>query len=497
MPTLRATGITKTYGGTVALRDASIDVLPGEVLGLVGENGAGKSTMIKVVSGATQPDRGTIELDGQPVSFRGPRDAIARGIAVVHQELSIAPHLSVAENIGLGQLPRTGGIVRRKLVDETAERILDRLGTRLDLRAPAGRLSIARQQIVEIARALARDVRVLMLDEPSTVLGYDDLDSLYEVVDRLRKQDVGIVYISHRIPELFALTDRMTVLRDGRLIATTATSQLDEDTLITQMTGRKIQSGHLERSGTAGEPLLRLEGVSDGRTVRNADLTVRRGEIVCLTGLVGAGRTEIIQMVAGAATPTRGTITFAGREYPRLTSRLAKRLGIGYLPESRRDSGVLGNRSIFENIVVAGMSMSGRSRFGVLRRKRLRSEVDELVAQLRIKCRDLAQPIADLSGGNQQKVLIARWLMADPDLLIFDEPTRGIDVGTKAQIYSILQSLADQGKGLLVVSSEAEEVLRIADRIIVVREGRTVAELHGEDMTAERITEAQLRTSAA
>lgn len=496
MPTLRATGITKTYGGTVALRDAGIDVLPGEVLGLVGENGAGKSTMIKVVSGATQPDRGTIELDGEPVFFRGPRDAIVRGIAVVHQELSIAPHLSVAENIGLGQLPRTGGVVRRRLVDETAERMLDRLGTKLDLRAPAGRLSIARQQIVEIARALARDVRVLMLDEPSTVLGYDDLDSLYEVVNRLRAQDVGIVYISHRIPELFALTDRMTVLRDGRLIATTPTADLDEDTLITQMTGRKIQSGHLEREGSAGETLLRLEDLADGKIVRGADLTVRRGEIVCLTGLVGAGRTEIIQMVAGASTPTRGTITFDGRSYKKLSPKLAKRLGIGYLPESRRDSGVLGNRSIHENIIVAGMSMNGRSRLGVIRRGRLRGEVADLVARLRIKFRDLGQPISDLSGGNQQKVLIARWLMADPALYIFDEPTRGIDVGTKAQIYSILQTLADQGKGLLVVSSEAEEVLRIADRIIVVRDGRTVAELHGEDMTAERITEAQLKTGA-
>src|SRR5450756_532072 len=282
VPALRATGITKTYGGTVALKNASLEVLAGEVLGLAGENGAGKSTMIKVVSGATMPDAGTVEMAGEVLALRGPRDAIERGIAVVHQDLSIAPHLSVAENIALGQIPNTHGIVRRKQMDESAEYTLGLLAVKLDLRARAGSLSIARQQIVEIARAMAREVRVLLLDEPSTVLGYDDLDSLYEVVNRLRTQQVAIVYISHRIPELLALTDRMTVLRDGEFIATTPTAELDEDTLITQMTGRKIQSGLRDKERKPGEILLVAKGLHDKKRVRGADLTVRRGEICLL-----------------------------------------------------------------------------------------------------------------------------------------------------------------------------------------------------------------------
>lgn len=495
MPLLRATGITKTYGGTIALSNANLEVRAGEVLGLVGENGAGKSTMIKVISGATQPDQGLIELNSKPLIFRGPRDAIQQGIAVVHQELSIAPHLSVAENIALGQLPNSRGIVHRRKIDEAAEQTLSLLGVDLDLRTPAGNLSIARQQIVEIARAMAREVRILMLDEPSTVLGYDGLDALYEVVNRLRSRQVGIVYISHRMPELFTLTDRMTVLRDGEFIATTPTSDIDEETLITQMTGRQINPSQKVGDRSFGKALLVAKELQDKKTVRGADLTVRRGEIVCLTGLVGSGRTEIIQMIAGASTPIKGTIRFGEKNYTKITPKLAKSIGIGYLPESRRDSGVLGNRSIHENVTLAGMNMKRRSKFGLLRRRSIKREVSELTEKLKIKFRDVNQPISDLSGGNQQKVLIARWLMADPDLYIFDEPTRGIDVGTKAQIYSILQDLANEGKGLLVVSSEVEEVLRIADRIVVVREGRTVSELSGDEMTADRITEAQLKTT--
>lgn len=492
-PILEARGISKAYGAAHALDGVDLALRSGEIHGLAGENGAGKSTLVRIFGGAANPDRGALLVDGTATRFRSPRDAGANGISVVHQELSAIPHLSVAENILVGRLPHRAGLVRQSAVRARSERLLASLGAQIEPDALVGDLSLGQQQLVEIARALRAQPRVLLLDEPSAILGTDDLRVLFDTVRRLAASGVCVLYISHRLGELFALTDRVTILRDGRLIKTLPTSELDEESLIRHMTGRQLVAPGRRRRGEdhpGQPPALRVQGVHVDKRVFDVSLTVRRGEIVCLSGLVGSGRTELARAIVGADRSALGQTWVDGRRVVVRQPRSARNQGIGYLPEDRKGNGLLLDRSIRENVGLA--SLHARSRIGVIRSKRDRSQTDELIHRVGVRCESQDQQVGQLSGGNQQKVLIARWLAADPNVLILDEPTRGVDVGGKSEIYAVIRELADRGVALLVISSEIEEVLLIADRVLVMREGRLAGEFEGEAINEDNIMRAAL-----
>lgn len=494
-PVLEIRNVSKSYGPTHALADVTIQLVGGEIHGLAGENGAGKSTLIKVMSGAVAPDAGTIVIDGQPMKFHGPRDAINAGVRVVHQELSILNHLSVAENLLMGDLPRRHGLVRRKELHRHARRLLEPVGlSDLDVHRSAGELSLAQQQLVEIARALRGNPRVLLLDEPSAILGGEDLDRLFPTLLALSSSGVAILYISHRLGELFDLTQRVTTLRDGRLVRTAETADLDTDSLIELMTGRTlVPPERTSESLPRGNPVIAVDNVWAGKRVRGVSLALHAGEIVCMTGLVGAGRTEFARAVIGADPLSKGDFLMHGERCRMTSPRIARRLGIGYLSENRKEAGLLLERSILENLSLT--SLSGTSRFGVVSKRRERQAGLDLVKAVDIRCRSVDSPILELSGGNQQKVLIARWIAAAPAVLILDEPTRGVDVAAKSELYSVIRTLADSGVAVLVISSEIEEVLMISDRVLVMREGVLSGEFVSDGITEENIARASFAIS--
>jgi ABC-type sugar transport system ATPase subunit len=488
-------GITKSYPGVVALSEVSLGLRAGEVHALVGENGAGKSTLMKILGGAEVPDDGRILVDGADVRFRSPADAIGRGISVVHQELVGAPSLSVTENTLLGRLPRTrAGRVRWREAHDRAREVLDRLGVAVDERTEMRRLSLGQQQLVEIARALVRDVRVLVLDEPSAILGHRDLDRLHDVVRTLRDRGVAVVYISHRLKEVLSLGDRVTVLKDGRFQGMAEAAELDEERLVTMMTGRQLTTPERPPAHGSRSPVLQVRGLACAPWSTPVDLDLGKGEIVGLAGLVGSGRTELARAVIGAD-PATGRVTVGGRVLHRRSPRSARSAGIAYLPEDRKDQGLLLERSIQENVGLA--SLSGRSRLGVISPRRDREQVRELTAKVRLKSAGIHQPASSLSGGNQQKVMLARWLAAAPEVLILDEPTRGIDVGGKSEIYRLMRELADGGRSILMISSEIEEILAMSDRVLVMRQGRIVAEFTGDDINEDDISRAAIVDAVA
>ncbi len=483
--------ITKRYPGVLALDDVGLGVRAGEIHALAGENGAGKSTLIKVLGGAVAPDAGAILVDGEPIRLSSPHAAIDRGISVVHQELVSAPSLSVAENVLLGRLPRTPwGGVRWRAARSSARDALNRVGLEIDERTSMGRLSLGQQQLVEIARALVRDARVLVLDEPSAILGGRDLDVLYDVVRSLRDRGVAVVYISHRLKEVLSLSDRVTVLKDGRSQGTFDVGELDEERLVTMMTGRQLTTPRRRPLRDGAATLLEAYPSRDGSTAAGTlGVTIRAGEIVGLAGLVGSGRTEVARAIFGAD-PGPHEVTVAGKPFRRRTPRSARRAGIAYLPEDRKDQGLLMNRSIRENVGLA--SLGGRSFAGVLRPSRDRASVAQVANTVHLKAAGLEAPPSTLSGGNQQKVMLARWLAASPTVLILDEPTRGIDVGGKSEIYALMRQLTDAGRGILMISSEIEEIVTMSDRVLVMNQGHIVTEYGGDEITEDNISRAAL-----
>ncbi|KQU64130.1 sugar ABC transporter ATP-binding protein [Phycicoccus sp. Root101] len=481
-------GITKNYPGVVALRDVSIAIRAGEIHGLAGENGAGKSTLIKILGGALALDAGEVLIHDQPVRLSTPHAAITRGISVVHQELVSAPSLSVAENVLLGHLSHNAvGGVRWKATRERARDALDRVGLAVDERTEMGRLSLGQQQLVEIARALLRDARVLVLDEPSAILGGKDLDVLYDVVRSTRDSGVAVVYISHRLKEVLSLCDRVTVLKDGRSQGTVDVTDLDEQRLVTMMTGRQLTAP--QRPVVVAKAETLLEAIPTERDSGGLKVTVRAGEIVGLAGLVGSGRTEVARAIIGAE-PGPYDVTVAGEPFRRRSPRAARRAGIAYLPEDRKDQGLLLNRSIRENVGLASLRL--RSIAGVMRSRRDRASVADLAKRVHLKAASLEAPPSTLSGGNQQKVMLARWLATSPTVLILDEPTRGIDVGGKSEIYTLMRELTDSGRGILMISSEIEEVVAMSDRVLVMNQGRVVAEYSGHEITEDNISRSAL-----
>src|SRR3954468_21711636 len=496
-PVLAVDGLSKSFPGVRALHDVRFDVHAGEVHALLGENGAGKSTLIKIVSGVYRPDSGTIQVDGQEVRFAGPQEAQAAGIATVFQELLLFPDLTVAENIFLGHAPRStwGGIDWTTMRARAAEILASLDIHELDVAAPVSTLSVANRQRVEIAKALSLNARVLIMDEPTAALPEADVLRLFAIVRSLRARGVGVVYISHRMAEIFTLADRVTVLRDGELVATRQVAETSEQELITMMVGRVIDHLFPKLATKVGPPVLEVRDLVSPPVVHGVSFTVRAGEIVGLAGLIGSGRSEVAQTVFGISPATSGEIRLAG-ETVRITSAgQAKRHGIAYVPEDRGTQGVIRAMNLRQNVSLAVLRRIARH--GFIERDAEEELATDAIARFSIRARGPEQIVGKLSGGNQQKVVLGKWLATKPKLLIMDEPTRGIDVGAKAEIHRLMSELAAQGLAVLMISSELPEILGMSDRILVMREGRIAAEFARQDADQETIAHAMMRVGAA
>ena len=486
-PRIRLAGLRKAFGGTVVLHDVDLDVRAGEVHCLAGENGAGKSTLIRVLTGAVRRDAGEYEVDGRPMpSAIGPATARAAGIGAVYQELSLLPELTVAENLLIGALPARAGVVDRRRLRAEAARKLERVELDLDPLTPVRALPAATRQLVEIARVLGDDPRVVIFDEPTTALSGAEAATLLRRIAALRDDGVAVLYVSHRLEEMFEVGDRVTVLRDGTVTRTGPMRGVTEDGLIAAMVGRDVEDLY-PASGrrVEGAPLLRVRGLRPRGSAHAIDLDVRAGEIVGVAGLLGAGRSELLRAVFGADPPAAGTVEVDGRRVPAGRPREAVRAGIGLLSEDRKELGLLPELSIRENVSVA--SLHGIATHGVLSRRREAERVDEVLDGLRLRAASYDQPVSTLSGGNQQKVLLARWLVTDVRVLLFDEPTKGVDVGAKAELYTVIGDLAARGMAIVVVSSYLPELLGLVDRIVVLRRGAVVGDLPAAEATEESL----------
>lgn len=482
-------GLNKSFPGVHALKDAGFDLLPGEVHALVGENGAGKSTMMKILAGVYQKDSGAIRYQGREVDLRNPRQAQHLGISIIHQELNLMNHLTAAQNIFIGREPRRR---LRFLLDEKAlnletESLFKRLNLVLDPRARVGDMTVAKQQMVEIAKALSYDAKVLIMDEPTAALNDEEIEDLFAIIRQFKSQGVAIAYISHRLDELGKISDRVTVMRDGCHVQTIPTAQATIDEIISLMVGRKLYDSTDTQRDTSRNPLaLSVRNLCRGKAIRNVSFDVRKGEILGFAGLMGAGRTEVARAVFGADPVDSGEILVEGRKVRVHSPSDAVRCGIGYLSEDRKRYGLATGLDVGTNVVLATMR-----RFlgflGSMRDRDIRSVADEYVGKLNIRTPGLGQKVKFLSGGNQQKVVVAKWLVRDCGVLFFDEPTRGIDVGAKREIYKLLNDLAEQGKAIVMISSELPEILRMSHRILVMCEGRVTGELRGAEATQERI----------
>jgi len=475
---LQMTGIVKEFPGVRALGGVDLDVRAGEVHCLLGQNGAGKSTLIKVLAAVHRPDEGTIVWDGEPVSLGSPHAALKSGIATIYQELDLVPELTVAENIFLGHELSTAGFSQRLRANRRSRELLTRLGhAEISPTRTVGSLAPAGQQIVSMARALSRDTRLLILDEPSAVLDQNGVANLFRVIRGLTAEGVAVVYISHRLEEIRQIGDRITVLKDGRTVAKgLPVAETPTSELIKLMTGRAIEYAFPPRSTAAadGQVVLEATDLSLAGVFSGVNLAVRAGEIVGLAGLVGAGRSEILETVYGARRASTGTVTVDGRRLRRGSVTAAVKAGVGLAPEERKSQGLLLDESVSSNITVS--SMAAFSRAGFLNRGAERTRSSELTASLDVRPAGVTRAVRTLSGGNQQKVVLARWLLRDCRVLLLDEPTRGVDVGARTEIYQLIRRLADSGVAVVVVSSEVEEVLGLADRVLVIREGEVVHE---------------------
>ncbi|MEO8243785.1 MAG: sugar ABC transporter ATP-binding protein [bacterium] len=478
------TGISKSYGGVHALSNVSFEVKTGEVHALLGENGAGKSTLMKILGGSTQPNSGSIRIDGRDYSFRDPGQAQAQGIAVIHQELALAQDLSVAENIFLGKLP---GFISFGDLNRRAADLISRMGFDIDPTTIVSSLTVAHQQVVEIAKALSNEARVMVFDEPTSVLPTRDAERLHQIIGELRDQGVGIVYISHRLEEVFNVSDRMTVLKDGRYVGTTTPAASSIDDVIRMMVGRPIETMFPPRGHkVSADDLLTVRNLSRGRRVRNVSFGIKGGEVVGLGGLVGSGRTEVARLIFGADRADQGEIAVRGIPVRMRSPRDAVRHGIGLVPEDRKAQGVAINESIRVNTTMARMS-EVVGPFGFIKGKHEIETVTRLGKTLKLKSAGIHAPVNSLSGGNQQKVVLAKWFHVDGDVILLDEPTRGVDVGAKAEIYALISQLAEAGKAVLVISSEHQELFGLCDRVLVMREGEVRGELKPEDYREEAL----------
>jgi ABC-type sugar transport system ATPase subunit len=482
---LQVRGVSKAFPGVQALVGVDFDVRAGEVHAIVGENGAGKSTLMKILAGIYQPDAGSLVLGAATMRIENPRQAMALGIGMIHQELNLAPNLSVAENIFLGHVPQRAGLVNWHRLDVQTRALLDRLGIDLDARATVEDLSVARQQMVEIAKALSLEARVIIMDEPTSALTERETATLFEIIGRLKSQGVAVVYISHRLEEIFRIADRVTVLRDGRLIGTSSVAATTPAVLISQMVGRELTALFPKRDVEIGPPVLEVRHLARRGELYDISFVLRRSEILGLAGLVGAGRTELVRALFGADPIDAGEILIDGKPVKIHNPRDAIRLGLGFVTEDRKLQGLVLGMSVRENATLANLRKL--SRFGWIDFARERQVASEYVHELDIRTSGVEQEVMNLSGGNQQKVVLAKWLAIHPRILILDEPTRGIDVGAKAEVHALMSRLAAAGVSILMISSELPEILGMSDRILVVRQGRINAEFTRQEANQEKI----------
>ncbi|MFI9245334.1 sugar ABC transporter ATP-binding protein [Streptomyces sp. NPDC053086] len=495
-PVLALKGVSKSFGAVRALRDVSLELLPGEVHALAGENGAGKSTLIKTLAGVHRPDAGRLLLDGDPVVFHGPGDARDAGIAVIYQEPTLFPDLSIAENIFMGRQPRRAlGRIDHKATRAATAALMKRLGVGLDPDRPARGLSIADQQIVEIAKALSFDARVLIMDEPTAALTGSEVARLFGVVRTLREQGAAVLFISHRLEEIFQISQKVTTLRDGTWIACEDVDGMTEGDLVGRMVGRELAELYPKRRVHTGEVALGVRRLTREGVFTDVSFEVRGGEIVGLAGLVGAGRTEVARAVFGVDRWDAGEVEVAGRRLPNGAPSAAMAAGLALVPEDRRAQGLVMDLSIERNIGLTGLRTTARA--GLMDRGAERSRSLDWAVRLQVKYARIADAVSTLSGGNQQKVVLAKWLATGPKVLIVDEPTRGIDIGTKAEVHRLLGQLAADGVAVLMISSDLPEILGMADRVLVMHEGRITAELPRADATEETVMAAATGRAAA
>ncbi|GLY65398.1 sugar ABC transporter ATP-binding protein [Amycolatopsis taiwanensis] len=487
-PLLAADGVEKSFPGVRALHNMRLELRSGEVLALVGENGAGKSTLMKLLSGIYTADAGSFQLEGRPYEPGNPRHALELGISIIHQEFNLVPHLTVAQNIFIGREPRRARLLldERKLNADAAE-LLDRLHLPLDPRAIVGDLTVAAQQMVEIAKALSHEPRVLIMDEPTAALNDAEVETLHELIRRFVRPGTGAIYISHRMEEIRRIADRVTVIRDGEYIDTLEVASASTPDIIARMVGRAIDTEARPEGVRADrDVLLSVRGLTTKALLKDVSFDLQHGEILGFAGLMGAGRTEVARALVGADKIEAGLISLRGKEVRISTPADAARLGIGYLSEDRKRFGLLLEQDVKANIALSAL----REKFtkaGFVRDGSLRAQAERHTSSLKIKTPSVDQTTKNLSGGNQQKVVIAKWLVKDCDILIFDEPTRGIDVGAKEEIYQLLGELAEQGKSIIMISSELPEILRMSHRVVVMSEGRVTKVLDAAEATQERI----------
>ncbi|OZM76533.1 D-xylose ABC transporter ATP-binding protein [Pseudonocardia sp. MH-G8] len=486
-------GVGKSYPGVRALHEVSFALGSGEVVGLVGENGAGKSTLVKMLAGAHEPDTGRLLLDGEPVRLRSAEESRAAGVSVIHQHFSLVPDLTVLENLFLGREPTRFGVLRRRHMREEARSVLDELELDVDLDARLAGLPVGERQLVEVAKAMLDDAWLVIMDEPTSTLSQRERERLYELVGRLLERAVAVLYISHRMEEVYRLAPRAVVLRDGELVGEADLSEVAEPALIAMMVGRRIDAVFAHRGTEPGEALLEIDGIADGGRLVEASLTVRAGEIVGLAGLMGSGRSEVLRCAAGLSRRTAGRVRVDGRELRSGDLPEANERGVAYVPEERLREGVVPAMSVADNIVLAWLR--SHSRFGVVPRG-AGQLVSESIERLGIKPPAPDRATGVLSGGNQQKVVLARWLATEPRVLLLDEPTNGVDVGSKAEIHATIGDLKERGLAVLLVSSELPELLGVADRIHVMRGGRVVGELP-RGATEEQVMELAFGQSPA
>lgn len=495
-PVLELKKITKRFSNVEVLHDVSFSLRPGEVHALLGENGAGKSTLVKVITGVHQPDGGQILLNGKPVQFADALDSRQAGIAAIYQELSLFPDLDVAENIFIGRQPTTRGgrIDWRRLYKEAGE-LLASLGVSLDLKSKARSLSIAQQQVVEIARAFSINARILIMDEPTSSLTLNEVADLFRLVRRLRDEGTAIIFISHRLEELFELADRVTVLRDGAYVGTQPLAGVTRDDLIRMMVGRTITNMFPKQDVQIGEVVLKVDHLTRPGVFENISFELHKGEILGMAGLVGAGRTEVARAIFGVEPAASGSIAIEGKRVNITSPEQASRLGLAYVPEDRQIHGLIPAMNLVANISLPRLSEYATA--GWIDEKAEHNATFEVACQMEVRANNLWQAARELSGGNQQKVVLAKWLATRPRILILDEPTRGIDVGTKAAVHALMSHLAAQGLAILMISSELPEVLGMSDRVLVMREGHMTATFQRSEATQEKILQASTQSVAS